>query len=211
MKTKLLTLSSLLLAMATAQAAAPIAELKVKGQLVVPVCTVAAADDGIYDFGKQSATVVKPNADTTLPSMVQTWTISCDAETYLNLTPTDNRADSASTTSTVNFGLGKVNDSGKIGYYTATMSNGMVDTVSTNLFITNNNVIGTGAVKATAQIYTGGRSGWAATGTTQKSGKVFVTDITVTPTLASSATMNGPITEDTNLDGSLTLSFAYGI
>ncbi len=197
--------------MANAYAAAPVSDLIVKGKLVVPVCSIAAGDEGIYDFGKQSATVVKPNADTALTPMVKTWTITCDAETYLNLTPTDNRAESASTASNVNFGLGSVNGSGKIGYYTATMSNATVDDTNTNLFITSNGTIGTGAVKTTAQIYKGYRSGWAATASTQKSGKVFVADITVAPTLASSAVMNGPITEDTNLDGSLTLNFAYGI
>ncbi len=205
------TATALALTMANAYAAPPVSELKVKGQLVVPVCTVAAADDGIYDFGKQSATIVKPAGDTPLTAMSKTWTVTCDAETYLNLTPTDNRADSASSVSTTYFGLGKVNTDGKIGYYTATMSKGSVDSVSTNLFMTSTSTIATANVNATAQIYKGGRSGWAATSTTQKSGKVFVADITVAPNLASTAVMNGPITEDTNLDGSLTLSFAYGI
>ncbi len=197
--------------MANAYAAPPVAELKVKGQLVVPVCTVAASDDGVYDFGKQSATLVKPNAYTNLTPMVKTWTVTCDAETYLNLTPTDNRADSTSAVANANFGLGKVNTDGKIGYYTATMSKATVDNTSTSLFSTRNNVIASADVAATTAIATGGRSGWAASSTTQKSGKVFSADITVQPYLASSAIMQGPITDDTNLDGSLTLSFAYGI
>lgn len=205
------TITTLVLAMANAYAAPPSSELKVKGTLVVPVCTVSAGDNGVYDYGKQSATLIKPNADTALTAMTKTWTVTCDAETYLNLTPTDNRADTVSTVATSNFGLGKVNTTGKMGFYTATMGNASVDGTSTNLFVTNNNTISTTNVKPTAAIFNGGRSGWAASGTTQKSGKIFVADITVAPTLASSAVMNGPITDDANLDGSVTLTFAYGL
>ncbi|AHG18586.1 beta-fimbriae major subunit [Chania multitudinisentens RB-25] len=203
------TLSTLLLAMANAQAATPTAELKVIGELTVPACTVAAADDGVYDFGRLSATMVKPAATTALTPMTKTWTITCDAETYLNFAPVDNRAASVSTVATTNFGMGMVNGTGKIGYYTAQMANATVDGVASELFTSASSTF---TPAATADITTGLRSGWATpTANTQKSGKVFVSDIIVSPVLASSATMNGAITDDTNLDGSMTLSFAYGI
>lgn len=202
-------LSSLLLAMANVQAAAPTAELKVTGELTVPTCTVAGADGGIYDLGKMSSTMIKPAATTALTAVTKTWTVTCDAETYLNFSPVDNRAASASAVLATNFGLGMVNGTGKIGYYTAQMKNATVDGVSSSLFTANS---GTFTPATTANITTGSRSGWATSANnTQKSGKVFVADITVSPVLASTTTMNGPITDNVSIDGSMTLNFAYGI
>ncbi|AHG20592.1 beta-fimbriae major subunit [Chania multitudinisentens RB-25] len=211
MKKHIFTVTALstLLTIAQAQATAPTAELKVIGELTVPTCTVAAADDAIYDFGKLSSTMIKPAATTALTPMTKTWTITCDAETYLNFSPEDNRGSSASTVAATNFGMGMVNSTGKIGYYTAQMRNATVDGVASSLFTSPS---ATFTPAATANITTGQRSGWAtATASTQRSGKVFVADITVSPVLASSATMNGAITDDTSIDGSMTLKFAYGI
>ncbi|WP_447883477.1 hypothetical protein [Serratia fonticola] len=36
------------------------------GELTVPTCTVAATDDGVYDIGKQSSTVISATAEKTL-------------------------------------------------------------------------------------------------------------------------------------------------
>ncbi len=201
------TASALLLAMATAHAAPPTAELKVIGTLTVPTCTVAATDDGVYDMGKISATLVKPNANTALSTMSKTWTVNCDAETYLNLKPVDNRADSAVVANATSFGLGQVNESGKIGYYTVTMKNGTVDGAASNLFSSPSATIATANAVA---VSSANRNGWSS-GTVQKSGKTFVADLEVAPFLGSTISMNGAITEDANIDGSLTLNFAYGI
>ncbi len=201
--------SALALLASMAQAAPPTADLQVSGKLVVPVCSVAAADDGVYNIGKQSATVVKPAADTVLGDMTKTWTIACDAETYLNFSVVDNRADTASTVSAINYGLGSVNGTGKIGFYTARIGNAKVDNVDTLLHGTSGTTVTTAGKEI--GIYKTYKTIWVANASTQKSGKVFMADITVTPTLASSAVMNGPITEDTNIDGSMTLTFAYGL
>ncbi len=197
-----------LLATAGAHAAPPSTELTVNGQLVVPNCLVAAADDGIYDLGKITATTIKPVANTPLAPIVKSWTISCDAETYLTLSPTDNRDSSSINTTSGFYGLGNVNGSGKIGTYTVDILNGAVDGVKTSLYTTSSTAI---SPQAEARIHKGYRSGWAAGTNQQKSGKTFAADFKVTPTLASSAIMNGPITEDTNIDGSMTLKFAFGI
>ncbi len=113
MNTKLFSLSTasaLLLAMTNVQAAPPVAELKVIGTLTVPTCTVGSADDGVYNIGKVSATMVKPTAVTPLTAMNKTWTITCDAETYLNFKPVDNRADTAIAGSATAFGRVSVNE-----------------------------------------------------------------------------------------------------
>ena len=203
------TLTSLLLALSQAQAEPLNAELIVKGELTVPSCEIAAADNGTYDLGKISGTMIKPSTTTTLTAISKTWTITCDADTYLNFSPEDNRKDSVSTAATTNFGLGMVNGTGKIGYYTAMMKNPTVDGKASYLFTSANTTV---TSSATAAITTGQRSGWASTSANaQQSGKVFSADIVVTPVLASSTTMNGAITDLTDIDGSMTLKFAFGI
>ncbi len=201
------TASALLLAMANAFAAPPSAELKVIGTLTVPTCSVTSDDDGVYDIGKISASMVKPTANTPLNAMEKKWTVSCDAETYLNFKPVDNRAETASAGSATSFGLGLVNETGKIGFYNVTMKNGTVDGESSSVFSS-----ATASVASVTQVSvsSANRNGWSS-GSAQKSGKSFTADLVVSPTLASTSIMNGAVTEDTDIDGSLTLNFAYGI
>ena len=213
MKKSLLVLSSLSALLLSANAAhaaeALTAELKVVGELGVPTCTVAATDDGIYNIGKQSATLIKPTTTTMLPSLTKTWTVTCDAATYLNFTPVDNRAASKSDPNVTSFGLGDVNDTGKIGYFFAQARNAKVDGVASTLFTS---ASATFSPTSTVHLANNQKTGWAtAAANTQISGKVFVADITVTPVLASSAMMKGAITENTDIDGSVTMTFAYGI
>ncbi|MBP6115596.1 MAG: DUF1120 domain-containing protein [Neisseriaceae bacterium] len=202
------TAAALLFAVSNAQAAAPTAELKVTGTLTVPTCSVASAEDGVYNIGKVSGTLVSATANTKLAEMNKTWTITCDAETYLNFKPVDNRAATASATGTANFGLGNVNTTGKIGFYNVTMKNGLVDGKTTTLFSAPATSF---TASSSVTVDAANRNGWAAGNSTQKSGRVFVADLAVTPTLANTTTMGGAITDDTDIDGSLTLNFAYGI
>ncbi|CNJ98051.1 beta-fimbriae major subunit [Yersinia frederiksenii] len=208
---KLTALASLILSVA-AQAATPTTELKVKGTIGIPTCTVNAPDGGIYNVGEISSTNVKAGIVTTvLDPMSKTWTITCDGSTYLSLTSYDNRKASISdVTSLHNFGLGFVNGTGKIGFYKTTMSNGKVDGVSSLLyFIDASNVLQGGHTLETLR--DSYRFGWSENTTTVKAGKVFSVDLTVTPTLAGSTTMGGAITENINIDGSATISFSFGI
>lgn len=205
--------TSIILSVA-AQAAPPSAELKVKGKLGVPSCTVIAPDGGIYDLGKISATNVKSGiATTALPTMTKNWSVACDSQTYLSFGSVDNRNSSVSdTSSTSNHGLGFINGTGKIGYYTLAMSNPMVDGVQTSVFsVSTSGTAGTGG-QSLVLATNGPRRAWSIAGTnTQIAGKVFSADFKVTPTLAGTTAMNGPITEDANIDGSVTMNFAFGI
>ena len=205
------TLSALILSASVTHAAdALTAELKVVGELTVPTCTVAAVDDGIYDIGKLSSVDIPQSGYKQLPVITKNWVITCDAETYLNFTPVDNRASSMSSSSTtgIYFGMGFVNGTGKIGVFAAKVSNAKVDGVTTSLFTSKSATFtGTAGVDLTLE----NRTGWTSAANTQKSGKVFTADIAVTPWLGNSTQMNGPITENTDIDGSVTLNFAYGI
>ncbi|HFR4113173.1 TPA: DUF1120 domain-containing protein [Yersinia enterocolitica] len=203
-------LSSLLLSV-TAHAATPTAELKVKGKIGLPTCTINAPDGGIYNVGEISASQVKSGtAVTVLPSITKNWAVTCDSVTYLSLTAIDNRKASVSDSTIHNFGLGFVNGTGKLGFYKTTMSNATVDGVSSLLyFIDANNVLQGGHTLET--LTNNFRFGWSENATTAKAGKVFSADFTVIPTLAGSTTMGGAITENINIDGSATMNFSFGI
>ena len=206
----LVALAALTLAAATAHAAAPTAELKVKGTLQAPTCTVAVADDGVYDFGSISPTRIKPGtAHTALDPISKVWTVTCDADTYLTYTATDNRATSLSTAGAANFGMGKVNTTGNIGYYQVLMSNPTVDGATSSLFGTTGTTVTPAATGALATT-TGFKHGWAV-GAAQKFGKVFGITLAVTPNIGGTTTMNGAITDKVDLDGSVTLTYAFGL
>ncbi|QAX79048.1 DUF1120 domain-containing protein [Yersinia hibernica] len=208
---KFAILSSLLLGVAV-HAATPTAQLKVKGKIGIPTCTVNAPDGGVYNIGEISSSKVKTGtAVTELSAIKKTWTVTCDSLTYLSLTATDNRRASVSDTTGIhNFGLGFVNGSGKLGFYKTTMNNAAVDGVSSLLyFIDANNVLQGGHTLET--LTNNFRFGWSENTTTAKAGKVFSADFTVIPTLAGSTTMGGAITENINIDGSTTMSFSFAI
>ncbi|HGK4640053.1 TPA: DUF1120 domain-containing protein [Yersinia enterocolitica] len=207
---KITVLSSLIFGINAANAEAPTAELKVIGTLTVPSCTVNAPDDGVYDFGKLSSSLIKSGATTTaLTPITKNWTVNCDAETYLNFTPVDNRAaSSANTGVATSFGMGNVNGTGKIGYYTAQIKNGTVDGKVSNVF---SSVNSTFTATTVANLTTSMRTGWSSAANTQSVGKVFTADITVSPILGGTTVMAGPITEDAEIDGSMTMNFAFGI
>jgi len=205
--------TSLALFMGTASAG-PIApvELKVIGTLDVPACTVTADNDGIYDYGDLSPTDIKPgNTVNPLASITKKWAIDCQGDTYLSFSVVDNADATESAKADQNFGLGNVNTDGKLGYFTVLMENATVDKAPSHVFATtSNSVANKGATTFVRK--TGHTMGWAQTGShTQQIGRVFETDMTVTATLAGSAAMNGPITDDVPLAGSLTLNFAYGL
>jgi len=103
------------------------------------------------------------------------------------------------------------NDKGSLGHYNVRVSDPVVDGRDVALYTTGRKRPDDN--KGTAVNLTqGDELGWASpTGATQQTGKTFSALLTVTPYLAGSATMNGPISDDVTLSGSLTFTFAYGL
>jgi hypothetical protein len=210
---KLAAISAVLMGAAAAHAAAPTNDLAVKGTIGAPTCTVASTNNGLYDFGRIGTSQVKAGTTTNaLPSISQPWTVSCNAATYLSFRVVDNRAASASSVADTNFGLGNVNGTGKLGYYTVTMSGGTVDGATSYTYATTSKTAFT-TDNTEKPIRSGSyMHGWGGQpNDTQRAGSVFGADLKVTPILAGTTTMNGAVTEDTDLDGSLTLNFAFGL
>ncbi|HFR4114305.1 TPA: fimbrial assembly protein [Yersinia enterocolitica] len=212
MKKQLTGFAVLALGIAAAHAAPPTTELKVKGKIGVPTCNINAPDSGVYDTGNISSTQIKSGTATTeLPKITKNWTVSCDSETFLTVNSTDNRKNSSSVDGVGTYGLGMINSTGKIGYFTVRMSNAKIDGSPSRLFYTKSNTF---TASDEVWLYRGDGGyiqGWASADNVLKSGKIFSADLAVTPILAGTETMNGPVTEDTKVDGSLTMNFAFGI
>ncbi|HFO2535023.1 TPA: fimbrial assembly protein, partial [Yersinia enterocolitica] len=153
---------------------------------------------------------VKSGVTTTaLTPIKKTWTITCDSDTYLTYKAQDNRSGTESAVASQNFGLGLVNGTGKIGYYTVVMSNAKIDNVSSNILCIQTD--GTSNCTTTSRLLQGELQGWSNADKSLKAGKTFSADLEVSAVLAGTTTMNGPITEDTQIDGSMTMNFAFGI
>ncbi|HEJ9060840.1 TPA: DUF1120 domain-containing protein [Serratia fonticola] len=214
MKSSLFALGALsftMLPLGTTEAAsAPTAELKVVGKISVPSCTVVVPDGGVYDLGKISASLVKSGTTSTkLQEITKNWSVVCDAETYLKVNAIDNRSATAvgGVFNNNNFGLGSVNGSGKIGSYTILMSRVKVDGQDTKLFF----VGASNAAMDSVYLKTSPSLAWGAATNVFTTGKVFSADFTVEPKLGGTSDMNGAINDNVNIDGSVTLNFAYGI
>ncbi|EKN4757236.1 DUF1120 domain-containing protein [Yersinia enterocolitica] len=208
MKKQLITLTALsylIFGFNAANAKAPTAELTVKGQVSPPGCIVMAPDGGVYNVGEIAGHTVKPSALTVLPSITKNWSVICDAETYVSVTGSDNRA--GSSTSGGRYGLGFVNGAGKIGDYGVYFSNAKVD--GTAKYFRKQEE----AAAAILSLSIGPLNGlsWVHANAKKAPGKVFSADIEVMPRLGSVADMKGPITENVKIDGSMTLSIIIGI
>jgi hypothetical protein len=203
-------ISVMMMGGSSAMAANMSPELKVQGQMAVPSCEVSMSGDGVFNLGKISNALINSTADTPLATSQGMVVVDCEAETFLNFTVVDNREGTASTTATTNFGLGSVNDSGKLGYYRINMLSATVNGVSSQVFSATK---GSSSFSAAASNYVDKNkvTGWAKSNSVQNSGKTFAAAMNVEPVLASSSKMGGPITDNVKLDGSATLSFAYGI
>lgn len=196
---------------ANIQADTPNLDLMVKGTIDVPSCTVSVANNGIYDYGKILPTIITSGTGhTDLGKMTKAWSVNCDANTFMTFKVTDNRSESASVSShdsrTLNtFGLGIVNKTGKLGYYTIKMTNPTVDGEATKLF----NTLQT----SDTDIYVRHSDiiqGWGSPNSLAI-GRNFTADLAVNAYLAGTSIMAGPLTESIDLDGSTTLSFAFGL
>lgn len=202
--------AAMLLVAGGSLAAGPTAEIKVVGELVTPVCEVSLPNDGIFDYGSISHTQISRDKAVSLGVKGGgTMAVKCDAETAMTFNVIDNRLGTASETGKT-LGLGNVNGTGKLGFYTVQVYNPQVDGNAGRLFVAQDGAIpGTSTVVALEH---GKRVGWATTsGNTLAIGKSFTAMLVAEAFLAKSGDMHGGIGEDTNLDGSTTLEFGFGL
>ena len=196
--------------------AAPTAVLRVTGTLDVPPCEVRVEGDGLYMYNDLGPQDIKPGtAENKLQEIVKHWMIECEGDTYLTYKVSDNQPNTESgAASDLKFGLGTVNENGKIGYYNVAMRNHVVDETKVRAWATARGIVGDNATGQNADLAVreGYDIGWLENSANmQQIGRTFEADLAVTATLAGSKDMNGPIKDDVELAGSLTLTFNYGL
>lgn len=199
------------------------ADIAVNGTVRTPVCTLAASGGGVYQYELLSQSMLPTTGHVPLPPQNQTWTVDCGSgRTHLMYSITDNRAASVSAVAVSNFGLGAMAgvEGSRIGYYTLTLTNGKVDGAPKSVLYVSTD--GTYA-DATPVVYYQTRRGYSwhtSTGSggswadlRSQAGSRFEVDVQVSPFLANRTLVGGgkPITESVNLDGSATVTFAFGL
>jgi hypothetical protein len=195
---------------AHAQAVNP-SPLTVQGTITVPSCTVIQPNnDGVYDFGEVASSSLSTSRKD-LPPQSKTWTVDCGStDTYMTYTATDNDAASALVAGNIYYGLG-LNGSNKIGYYTVTMENGLVDGTPTSVYWQHIGSPSAGSPAATMTVYNASyKHGWVHANGTAALGKIFEMDLKVAPTLGTLAEV-GSIAADVPFAGTTTLIFTAGI
>lgn len=97
MKKVLLSLAMLSVISTSVLAKAPVANLKINGDIKPPTCTIngATQSDVIFDYGVISPTLIPQSTIYSYPASIaqNTVTIECDAKTYLTFVASDTYAD----------------------------------------------------------------------------------------------------------------------
>lgn len=214
MKKNILTLTALSsLLLSAAALASESAEIKVTGEITTATCEVTMVNNGVFDFGKISQSMVAEDKNSLLGNKDQGGVhVKCSAPTALTFTTTDNRLGTAShTIGGWNFGLGSVNGTGKLGFYHLHLRAPTVDGVASKLVKASGGDIETPQDQLAIEY--GERFGWAtASGAKALAiGKDFAFSMSAQAYLAGKSSMNGTLGEDTNLDGSATMEFGFGL
>lgn len=119
MNTALKTLlTGLLLTGASKVMAASSVDLTVRGLITPSACAPALSNAGVYDLGKLSAKDLNADTPTGLPAHILQLTLTCEAATLLGLEARDNREGSDYNNDTLEFGLGLINGTEKLGAMT---------------------------------------------------------------------------------------------
>ncbi|MCU6280360.1 DUF1120 domain-containing protein [Enterobacter quasiroggenkampii] len=222
---KVLLATALSLCVTSAFAADPSAVLKVKGTLTNAACTPVLSNGGTVDYGTINLGDLSATATNQLGQKNIDLTINCTAATKVSWNMVDDRADSNAGLTVANglFGGGSIGAAGQT--YGVGKTTGGVNIGTYSLFVKADSVTADGA--AVDPIYQQNATGnWTKTtnGSTQGS---HIRDFTVASTgtldplafqtatfplatsLAVQNTATLAITDDTQLDGQLTISLRY--
>ncbi len=200
-------------------------DLKVTGKLMNGSCTPSLENDGVVDFGHIALGNLSKTETNQLGHKTQTLTVTCTTEMMVGLKAIDNRTDSEIPTgmimdinpdgfdhdiSTDAMGLGKTAAGVNIGAYMIAIdeNNVMSDGVKADLIRSDHG--------AAFTRYSYGILNWADERTlsaaavgelTPKAAKVTVYPLWVTAIIQGTDTL--ALTDNTNLDGSATISLVY--
>ncbi|MBJ2244447.1 DUF1120 domain-containing protein [Pseudomonas haemolytica] len=125
---KSLTAATLLLGSAHVLAASSV-DLTVKGLITPSACTPTLSNGGAVDYGKISAKDLKVDQQTFLDSQTVQFTVTCDAATLMAMEAKDNREGSDANNDEMEFGLGLINGTEKLGGMELRLLNPVADSV----------------------------------------------------------------------------------
>lgn len=191
-------------------------DLEVTGTIRTPLCVVTADNEGVYEYGKINLANIPATGHLKLPPLNQQWVVNCGrGVTYLGFQVVDNRAASASAAGNDKFGLGEVADApgSRIGYYTVTLSGALLDGATAYVLKAAPGA-GSGVAATSIGLDQTQSHSWASmAGTDQPpaAGSVFSVGLAVEGNIADATTRGAPVTEGTSLDGSMTLSYSFGL
>ncbi|MEQ5127475.1 MULTISPECIES: DUF1120 domain-containing protein [Providencia] len=173
-----------------------------------PTCEIVIPDGGQYQFNQLHARQFNAVKATEIPEITKTWQVSCNTPTQLLVQFSDNRSDSSQLGNEDYFGLGKVNNQGRLGNYQLILNQSKVD----------GQAVGIGAVEGSGPfqrtqgaVLKGKKYAWFTNENVLSSGKNFTVNIAVKPILNSLKETNGPIIDAVELDGSADIIFSFGI
>lgn len=178
---------------------------------VTDSCTVLAPDIE-YTYPQLSARLFQRNTPTALPSLSQTLQVVCSAPVDALFLTVENDPQSASLADhePTHFGLGSVNQQGLLGYYQVTLDNATVDGSSVLLYQTDSpSHVSTPFTSLILKPMT--FQGWTLDGRIPTKGQLYSVRLTVSPTLNSLRETQGPLVNGGELNGSLVLTFPFGI
>ncbi|ROM57721.1 hypothetical protein BK648_02835 [Pseudomonas poae] len=201
---KALTAALLISGISPAFAASSV-DLTVKGLITPSACTPSLSNGGAVDYGKISAKDLNVAQSTFLEQQTLQLTVTCDAATLMALEGKDNREGTDYGNDFMEYGLGLINGTEKLGAMTLRLLSPMADGVaartiassdggntwfSDRYFMRDNMV----SVADTATI-------------APMPVQVFTADLIVSPEIAPASSLT--LTNEAAIDGSVTLTVRY--
>jgi hypothetical protein len=197
--------AALLLAGSTSAFAASSVDLTVKGLITPSACTPAMSSGGLVDYGKISAKDLNIDQVTPLSEQTVQLTVTCDAATLMALDANDNRAGSNYGNDMMEFGLGLINGTEKLGAMTLRLLSPVADGVaaraigsedggvtwSNEQYLMPDNLISVADTSVDAPIPV----------------QVLISDLVVSPTIAPANQLT--LTNEAAIDGSVTVTVRY--
>lgn len=205
MKTLNALFATLLITGAGSAFAASSVDLTVKGLITPSACEPILSGGGNVDIGKISAKDLNTDTHTRLPNQTMQLTVTCDAATLMAIEPKDNRAGSAFSDSNINFGLGLVNGSEKLGAFQMYLQSPVGD--GTELGPITSSDGGLTWTRYMYMINDGITSVANATTIAPVPVQSLVSDVIIAPYIAPASSLT--LTEEVPIDGSATLTVKY--
>lgn len=173
---------------------APVANLKVSGDIKPPTCVVNNGDaDILFDFGAISPNLIPTGSiPYSLPSLISNINVTCDATTYLSFKSEDTYSstiypeDWQTSRKAVTFSIVNANDTNKaVGGVVYDMISPMVDGIAVNFSRGNDGADPQAGWGGSNRIIKGATMGWTLTDKNAvspsdmdfKAGKIFTADI----------------------------------